>query len=186
MIENKKDHLLVSYKEWEEKLTEEEKDAVTLYTSGYHRALNIFLRNNQGETTCLKTFDESITLLDSAIKKFILKEGVKVYRIEFRELEDLKDILEVYQKGTKIEKKEYLSTSVSKEYCEYLKRRNGNQGLIVEIIGIVRTSVSCAYIKELSHFEEEEELLILRNSNMFVVEEPKVYGNIVTIKCIFL
>lgn len=160
-------------KKWMNSLSEEEKESILKYSLegeiSYYERINNHLRGIKEDFS----LERYIKNIDSALNKFSLEEDIEVYRAQgigdISDVETIKieDIYETYKyvKNFLIYKN-YISTSINKEaainHLKYLYfDRFYNFGMIIN--GNLRANTSCGYIKYLSAYEIEEELLIMRN-----------------------
>lgn len=165
-----------SYEEWVKLLTEEEKDAVFVYTTNQYKEINGYLRNEQDFFDSEEQIKKNITLIDSALSKFILRESTVVFRFEDRELK-LKDKLLNFLKTRKqIWYSNFCSTTIEESHVDKLikySQKIGREIVVLKIKALVPKGFKCAYIPNLSDYPDEKELLIARNVylNIYKVEE---------------
>ena len=169
-----------SFEEWVEKLTEDEKNAIFLYTTNAYKEINGYLRN---ENELVNYTINDIKLIDSALNKFILKNDIIVFRFENRELDKKEKILNLLKRRNYIFYSNFCSTSIDEievdNKIKYSLKSNNNV-LIIKIKALVSKELKCAYIKNLSEFPEENEVLVIRNVYL-VIYHIKEENNIITI-----
>lgn len=161
--------------EWRASTTNEEKDAVYNYTTSAFRKINDNLRAGNPPT------DED-KILDSAISKFDLKEGITVTRGSSTDLlaplglsgtpeEMAKQINENHVGGVLIDKA-YLSTSTSTE--------SAFSGEVKYKIGVTPGKGKGAFIGEVSEYRSESEFLFARGAKQRITGagvEDNGYGH---------
>ena len=175
---------------WIDSLTLEERESIYKYTldgqENFYEKINNHLRGIEKN----EDMEVHIKNIDSALSKFKLGYDILVYRaqgdLSYNELSyegekiTLDDILTTYRYVKKfITYKNYISTSVTRECAEshlknylYLKQPN-NFYLFIE--AILKSGSSCGYIKSLSKYQAEEEMLIMRNKQ-FSISEVGIYN----------
>lgn len=183
---------------WMMLLSGKEKKAIFEYTLEKENSLYDRINNHLRGIKEDSEVDYYIKLIDLALSKFNLKDDIEVYRAEatgfnivgekYNEEEiSIEDIIETYKyvENFKIYKN-YISTSICKNIAldyinNYLSKRYPNKFYLF-IEGILKSNSSCGYIKSLSNFQSEEELLIMRNKKFLISEVSKFSNEVIKLK----
>ena len=149
------------YKEWNIKLSDEEKDAMFMYSGAEYRTLNTALRKSE-ERKLTKKQKNRIEKLDKVIENFNLSKPVTVYRVV--EPEIASKITKTFQD------KAFLSTSLDKKAILH------HDYALLEI-NIPKGKGRGAYINDHSMYKNKEyEFLLKRNSKFKVTSKKKEKG----------
>lgn len=172
-----------SYEEWFKQLTEEEKNAVNRYTTNQYKKINGYLRTKEDILENEK-IEKDIVLIDSALNKFNLKIRFFTYRVEFRDINEKELFIENLKTDKRIDYCNYCSTSIDEDIINSWIAKElsvNSNSLVLKIKALVSPDVNCAFIKLLSEFEEEKELLVARNVSLFIYSEPVINNNIIEV-----
>ena len=169
---NEEDQLLdeleeFSLNKWN--LNPREKRAIDEYTSD-SKPINDYLR---GKTRHNERNDKIISDLDNAIKRFELKNNLKVYRASDDSLIKDKNVGDVVQDNA------FLSTTPFKNsLADYRAKWGGNYKPYTYIINIPKGAGRGAYLPYYSHFGfTENEFLLNRNNKYKIsnIDKDKIY-----------
>lgn len=171
---------------WMNSLTVEEVDALFKYTGeaesqdSYYEKINKHLRGIENN----KEIEKYIKHIDSALKKFSLESDITVYRAQgIEDISDeitINDIYETYQYVKEhLVYKNYISTSLKKRaaifHLNFLFQIKLHKfGMLIN--ANLKANSSCGYLKYLSYYENEEELLVMRNKK-FTISEVRILND---------
>lgn len=182
-MENRIEELLNSASEkWLEALTEKEQEAINDYSCNAYKEINGILRNK--ELYERNDWEEKIEFIDSALDKFELIENILVFRYETRDLKFQDDLFKLLQTQKQIFYSNFCSTSISETYIDTLikyAQASKTKLTILKIKALIPKGFKCAYIRFLSEFPEEKEVLIARNVYLNIYSIDK-NDNIICIK----
>lgn len=177
VILQKKDNMSELFKEWRENLKDEDIAILSEYTQFLYEEVNDFLREDIlnkgfGESPDDIRLKDSVEKIDEILGRFSLPHDIYVYRNESYNftLEEICDYLEGLDK---IEYKNYISTSFTKEASDrfyfILKSHHPDEN-ILRMEGKIEKEISCGYLdKEISKMlDQEDEILILRNISFYI------------------
>lgn len=167
MFKNDINLLKETCKKWKDTLTLEEKKAIKIYTDD-SQDINSYLLENGDEDDRIFNF---IKLIDSALLKYKLPCDLWITRVENFPINELKIRLELLKYTKMIKYPNFVSTSVKenweKEDCNINLDKNTIQ---IIIKAKIEKGTNCGYLdEELSYMPEEKEILVLRNSTLFIM-----------------
>lgn len=164
-------------------LSNEQKDAISSYTSVGAAKCNGYLRNPKDhESLNIPVITDMIQQLDSAIDLFYLSESIKTYRafdktVVFPQVTDLTDLV-----GEDYSDVAFMSTTplvdTVREYAD-----TWGCDTIFEI-SLRKGKGKGAYINELSHFKDEEYEFLLRRDSKFIIQEVDTSGEYTIIRMV--
>lgn len=176
------------FKNWKQSLTEEEKNILYEYSKFLYEEVNTFLRDDVlnsddfGNSPDDFRLKEDIDIIDNILNRFILEEEILVYRNEHHDI-SLEEMYEFISEVDRIEYKNFISTSFTKEASEQflsvLKKHYHNDTFLC-IEGKINKGVPCGYLDEdiSAMTGEENEILIIRNVVFKIKQDSIIVNNI--------
>lgn len=180
-MQREKEYYTSLFKEWKNSLSDEEKKILFRYSDNFYNDVNSYLLESGG-TFFNSKYEKEIKILDSALN-YELKERIKVFRAEYREIsidkillgyEAVEEIIDIYPN--------YMSTSFTRgKAIKHLGILRNSQILAKSFLlftSDVDKGVKCGYLdEELSSMgETEDEILILRGVVQKIKSFQKMSG----------
>ena len=166
MMNNNIDLLKKTCEIWKKSLTNEEKEAIKIYSDD-SKDINSYLLENKTDDPEIEQLIETI---DSALLKCESPCDLWITRIETFPKSELKIRLDSYTKSKMIKYPNFVSTSIKPNWEKEEKNLNFDTKKIQIIIKAkINKGTNCGYLdKDLSVFPSEKEILVLRNLTLFI------------------
>lgn len=158
-------------KEWLSKMSDEERNGVITYTGGAYKPINEYLRNGLYGTGKDPHLEDIIRRATAGLKQYTLEKDIQTYR---KSTDDLLSKINVKFKGD-IDKfinevKGFAGTEIrDKGFTSSSTSRSPWDGAVWYEIR-VPSGTKAAFVKSISHFSSESEVLLSRGTHFKIVD----------------